>query len=589
MKREAILHIPMSAYAHGVDERRLVFRLRAARGDLTACTLYYGDTGCRVTPMDFYPAPMEVAARDEYFVYFEVILDSPYHRVFYYFELCDGCETILYYGDVFTDHLVDDRSEYFKLPFNHRADIAVTPDWCRDAVVYNIFPDSFATSRRYLSGEAVEKELMGRTVKGKLGGTIRGIRENAGYLEELGINCIYINPIFAAGEYHKYDLLDYYQIDPCFGNNEEFRAMVEELHRRGIRVIIDGVFNHCGWYFFAFDDVVRNGENSRYRDWFYRLSFPVERPEDPEAYPGYECFGYERMMPKLNTANPEVQDYFCDVCRYWLREYDIDGWRLDVASEINDAFWRAFRRAAKEVKPDCLLIGEVWETASHWLDGSQFDSSMNYDFRKHCRRFFAEGSLDARAFDGRVTGMLMRYRRNILPAQLNILDSHDVSRFYSLCGEDKRKYRLAVLFQLCFVGMPSIFYGDELGVSGILESEYRSPMPWSGGDEELCAFFRRAIGLRRDHIALRRGEYRALSAERDSSLYVFGRVHESETVIVAINAGEKEETFAIPEGAELLWQEGLANRESGTGRNAAGREAALEGFGFAVLVKEGAV
>ncbi len=580
MKREAILHIPMSEYAHGIDERRLVFRLRAARGDLSSCTLYYGDTGCRVTPMDFFPAPMEITARDECFDYFEVILDSPYQRVFYYFSLCDGEETVLYYGDVFTDHLVDDRSEYFKLPYNHRADIAVTPDWCRDAVVYNIFPDSFATSRRYLSGQGETKEIWGRTVKGKLGGTIRGIRENADYLEELGINCIYINPIFAAGEYHKYDLIDYYQIDPCFGSNEEFRKMVEELHRRDIRVIIDGVFNHCGWYFFAFDDVVRNGENSRYRDWFYRLQFPVIRPDDPEAYPAYECFGYERMMPKLNTANPEVQAYFCDVCRYWLKEYDIDGWRLDVASEINDGFWRAFRQAAKEIKPDCLLIGEVWETASHWLDGSQFDSSMNYDFRKHCRRFFGEGTLDAFAFDGRVTNMRMRYRRNMLPAQLNILDSHDVSRFLSLCGEEERRYRLAVLFQMCFVGMPSVFYGDELGMSGILEEEYRKPMPWGAGNEELHAFFRQAIRLRREHIALRRGEYRTRSAEKDSRLYLFDRIHEEETVTVALNAGEKKERFRIPPGAKLLWQQGLSLGPEGEG----GQEAALDGFGFAVFL-----
>lgn len=588
MKREAILHIPMSEYAHGVDETHIVFRLRAARGDLRSCTLYYGDTACRVTPILFTPAPMEAVAKDECFDWFEVILDSPYHRVFYYFELWDGREKLLYYGDVFTDHLVDDRSEYFKLPFNHRQDIAVTPDWCRDAVVYNIFPDSFATGRRSISLTASEKCFGGQTVRGKLGGTIRGIEENADYLEELGINCIYINPVFAAGEYHKYDLLDYYHVDPCFGTNEEFGSMVQTLHARGIRVIVDGVFNHCGWYFFAFDDVVRNGEKSRYRDWFYRLSFPVERPEDPEMYPSYECFGYERMMPKLNTANREVQDYFCDVCRYWLETYDIDGWRLDVASEVNDEFWRAFRRTAKEVKPDCILIGEVWETASHWLDGSQFDSSMNYDFRKHCRRFFGEGSMDARAFDGRVTGMRMRYRRNMLPAQLNLLDSHDVSRFLSLCGKDLHRYRLAILFLMCFVGMPSVFYGDEQGIAGVREEEYRSPMPWKDGCPELFAFFKQAIALRRGHVALRRGEYRTVQAEKDSRLYVFRRIHDRETVTVALNAGKGREALGFEPDGQTVWQEGL---ESGQAAKESGRKAEngrymLDGFGFAVFVKE---
>lgn len=572
MKREAILHIPMSEYAHGINEKQIVFRLRAARGDLKTCTLYYGDTACRVTPIDFFPVSMELAARDEYFDYFEVVLDSMYHRVFYYFELNDGAETVLYYGDVFTDHLVDDRSEYFKLPFNHRADIAKVPDWCYDAVVYNIFPDSFATGKEYLSLKPTENTFGGMKVKGKLGGTIRGIRENAGYLAELGINCIYINPVFAAGEYHKYDLLDYYHIDPCFGTNEEFGEMVKELHRLGIRVIVDGVFNHCGWYFFAFDDVVKHGEQSRYKDWFYRLTFPVERPEDPEAYPTYECFGYERMMPKLDTANPEVQEYFCQVCRYWLREYKIDGWRLDVASEINDEFWRAFRRAAKEENPDCILIGEVWETAAHWLDGSQFDSSMNYDFRKYCRRFFGEGNMDAYTFNGRVTKMLMRYRKGILPAQLNLLDSHDVSRFLSLCDGDQRRYRLAILFMMCFVGMPTVFYGDELGITGILEHEYRSPMPWGAGDRELFSFFKKAITLRKKHTALRRGRFLEVQAEKESKLYVFKRTCEAETVTVAINMGENAETLKrIPAGT-VLWQEGLNGDQ-------------IAGYGFCVLAE----
>ena len=328
MKLDAVLHIPMSEYAHGIDENHVVFRLRCAKGDLKRCTLHYGDTACRVTPIIFTSVPMELVLSDQYHDYYQVILDSPYQRLYYYFELDDGRETVLYYGDVFTDHLVDDRSEYFKLPFNHRADIAHVPDWVHDAVVYNIFPDSFASAREEISLAPSHQLYNGVPVKGRLGGTLWGMAENAGYLQELGVNCVYLNPIFAAGEYHKYDLLDYYHVDPCFGGDEAFRAMVDEFHKRDIRVIIDGVFNHCGWHFFAFDDVVRNQEQSRYKDWFYRLEFPVVRPADPETYPSYACFGYERMMPKLDTANPEVRDYFAGVGAYWVREFGIDGWRL---------------------------------------------------------------------------------------------------------------------------------------------------------------------------------------------------------------------------------------------------------------------
>jgi len=516
---------------------------------------------------------MELVLSDQYHDYFQLILDSPYQRLFYYFELDDGRETVLYYGDVFTDRLVDDRSEYFKLPFNHRADIARAPDWVHDAVVYNIFPDSFASAREAITLHPSQQLYGGVPVKGKLGGTLWGVAENAGYLQALGVNCVYLNPIFAAGEYHKYDLLDYYHVDPCFGGDEAFRAMVEECRSRGIRVVIDGVFNHCGWRFFAFDDVVRNQERSPYKDWFYHLEFPVVRPEDPEAYPDYACFGYERMMPKLDTANPQVRDYFAAVGAYWVREFGIDGWRLDVASEVDDGFWRAFRRAVKAENPGALLIGEVWETAGHWLNGDMFDSTMNYDFRKHCRRFFGERSLDAAGFSGRLTQMLTRYRVQLLPAQLNLLDSHDVSRFLSLCGGDVRPYRLAVLFLMCFVGMPTIFYWDELGLQGVLEAEYRAPMPWQGGDRALLEFFRRAIALRRELPPLRRGDFRVLSAQPGSGLLVFSRSFGGQRVTVALNCSPGAAALP-PLAGRTHWAEGL-------------EDGGLAGFGFAVLVDAG--
>ena len=556
MKLDAILHVPMSEYCHGLDENHIVYRMRSAKGDLKRVTLYYGDTACRVTPIIFTPVPMELVASDLLHDYWQAIVDSPYNRVYYYFELDDGTETKLYYGDIFTDHLVDDRSQYFKLPFNHRADIAKVPDWVHDAVVYNIFPDSFATSHKHISLESAQMDYNGKTVKGKLGGTLRGVAENVDYLKGLGINCVYVNPIFAAGEYHKYDLLDYFHVDPVFGGDEAFREMVDTLHANGIRIIIDGVFNHCGWYFFAFDDVVRNQEESKYCDWFYHLEFPVERPETPEIYPSYACFAYERMMPKLDTANPEVRDYFCKVGRYWVEEFGIDGWRLDVASEVDDGFWRAFRKAVKEVNPDALLIGEVWESANHWLQGDMFDSAMNYDFRKHCNLFFAEQSIDAADFAGRITNMLMRYRVQTVPAQLNLLNSHDVSRFLSLCNGDASKYKLAILFMMTFVGMPTVFYGDELGIQGILEEEYRHPMLWDGGNTDLRAFFKKAIAMRHELAPLRRGDFRMVSAEAGNGLIVFTRKLGNQAVTVCINQGK--ESSDLPEiSGSIYWADGL--------------------------------
>lgn len=568
MNLAAVFHRPMSEYCFGLDENHIVYRLRCAKGDLTRVTLSYGDTACRVTPIVFTTVEMEPAAWDELHDYWEVVVESPYNRVYYYFTLygADG-SWIHYYGDEFTQELVDERSEYFKLPFNHRADIARAPDWAQDALVYNIFPDSFASGQRTITGQGITTTYQGQPVSSRLGGTLDGVAANAAYLKALGFNCVYLNPIFAAGEYHKYDTLDYFHVDPCFGGDEAFHRMVDALHSQGIRVIIDGVFNHCGWHFWVFEDVVQNQETSPYCSWFYGLQFPVERPEDPEAYPTYTTYAYERMMPKLDTANPEVRAYLLRVGVYWVQEFKIDGWRLDVASEVDDGFWRAFRQAVKAVNPDVLLIGEVWETARHWLAGDMFDSTMNYDFRKHCLRFFAQGTLDAAGFAARCSDMVMRYRRQLLGVQMNLLDSHDVPRFLTLCGGDLKRYRMAVLFQMTFVGMPTVFYGDELGMTGLKELDYRAPMAWDGSNLVLAEFFRRLAALRTRFPALRRGDFRVLCAQ--GGLLVYQRQLQESTITVALNAGDA--PAALPElpGA-CLWAEGLAGN-------------CLDGWGFSVF------
>lgn len=563
MDKSAILHIPMSQYAYGIDEDTITIRLRTAHGDIRNCNLYYGDRSCRVTPVIFTTVEMERVIECERYDYFEATLEKVYKRLDYYFELNDGTETCLYYGDCFCKEPVDDRSEYFQFPFNHRADIVSPPDWAKDAVVYNIFPDSFATSARYISGQSTVCDYDGIDVHGKLGGTIKGITENVDYLDDLGINTIYINPIFTAGEYHKYDLLDYYHIDPCFGTNEDFRELVHEYHRHDIRVIIDGVFNHCGWKFKAFEDVVRKGKESKYVDWFYGLQFPVIRPDDPEEYPNYDCFGYERMMPKLNMANPETAEYFCNVGRYWVREFDIDGWRLDVADEINDDFWRAFRKAVKAEKADAILIGEVWPTANHWLNGDMFDSTMNYDFRKHCRRFFAEKSIDASEFADRVADMYMRYRKQTVFAQLNVLDTHDVSRFLSVCNGDVSSYKAAVFFQMTFPGMPTIFYGDENGLEGILEADYRRPMDWNGKGE-LYDFFRDIIAVRKKYSPLQDGDFRIVQADKNSEVFIYERYNADMVIRAIINMSD--DTISLKDSdnyGDVIYQNGFENGSLG--------------------------
>lgn len=395
--------------------------------------------------------------------------------------------------------------------------------------------------------------------------------DGLGYIQGLGFNCVYLNPIFMAGEYHKYDLIDYFHIDPCFGTDADFARLVDAAHARDMRVIIDGVFNHCGIYFFAFQDVMKKGKTSQYADWFYGLEFPVVVPENGER-PRYSTFAYEPKMPKLNTSNPAVREYFMEVCRHWIREYHIDGWRLDVANEVDREFWRAFRRAAKAQNPACVLIGEVWESAESWLSGDMFDSTMNYDFRKNARDFFALDAIDAATFHARATQMLMRYPAGIVRGQLNLLDSHDVSRFLSLCGEDVRRLKLAVLFLAVFPGVPSVFYADELGFTGFDEPEYRQAMRWDC-EGPLTDYYRRVMRLRR-YSAITQGDYRVLRAEKGEALYAVARTDGTNTVTVLLNAGERPadaEGFVPPAQAPFLehgWNAGH-----------------LDGYGYVVWVK----
>lgn len=561
MNKSAILHIPLSQYAFASKWNVLTIRLRTQKGDLSACTLYYGDRAYPKTPVKFESITMQVESEDELFDYYEVTFEIPFSRVCYYFKLEKGEEWYYYYADQFTNQLADfevdgsrieGRSEYYQYPFILREEIMDIPKWFKNAVVYNIFPDSFADGKRLLSGKGMEKVLPdGNTCHSRLGGTIEGIIENLDYIQDLGFDCIYLNPIFTAGEYHKYDLLDYYHIDPCFGTDEDFKNLVNEIHSRGMYIIIDGVFNHCSWYFFAFSDVVQKGEDSKYKDWFYELTFPVIRPTSYEKLPAYQCFAYEMKMPKLNTSNTEVQEYFAKVGQYWIRNYKIDGWRLDVANEIDRNFWRTFRKAVKSVNREVVLIGEVWENSETWLRGDAFDSTMNYDFRKHSRDFFAFDLIDASSFAQRMNRMLLRYSHNVSSGQLNLLDSHDVPRFLSLCKGSIQRWKQAFLVLMLFPGVPSLFYGDECGIMGIQENEYRSPMNWGQENSSLTDYVKKVISIRKEYLD-DQSSLKAWKEWEKSNVFAFVREGEKGKILVAVNKGNATERIYVSEMKDIL-------------------------------------
>ncbi len=536
MNKSAILHIPLSQYAFAEDEHTLVIRLRAEKGDIKKCILFYGD---RVDPkqqIQVKALDMELAATDDLFDYFETEIKDRYTRVCYYFLLDDGKEQEYYYERNFCREITSNRTEYFQFPYIRREDIISMPDWAEEIVMYHIFPDSFASEKDGISKKPVKTLFEGEKESvSHLGGTLAGVKENLDYLKDLGVNCIYLNPIFAASSYHKYDTIDYFSIDPCFGTMEDFKELVKECHKNGIHVILDGVFNHCGADFFAFQDVLKKGKASKYYDWFYEMPEPI-RYADP---PSYEAFAYVKEMPKLNTGNKEVEDYFIQVGTYWIKEADIDGWRLDVANEINHDFWRHYRDAIKRVKPDAFMIGEIWEDAGEWLKGDQFDSTMNYRFSYLCKDFFAKRSMVVSEFDQQMQRMIMRYPRMVSLAQMNFLDSHDVARFLTDCDGDKSRFELALFYLIMGVGIPSIFYGDECYIEGAAEPEYRRAMPW--GQKETCyEKLKKWIAIRKEHSAIRNGRYKTVFCDDQNEIYAFVRENAEESILIVMNNSKKD-------------------------------------------------
>ncbi|MEL7646322.1 MAG: glycoside hydrolase family 13 protein, partial [Anaerolineaceae bacterium] len=318
------------------------------------------------------------------------------------------------------------------------------------------------------------------TVDGFKGGDLLGVAEKLDYLEDLGINAIYFNPIFQSASNHRYHTHDYFQVDPLLGGNKAFKELLNEAHKRGIRVVLDGVFNHSSRGFFQFNHILEVGPKSPYLDWFFVHGFPLHAYE---GTPNYDCWWSLPGLPKFNTTNPQVRKFIFNIARYWLEE-GIDGWRLDVPFEIDDDdFWREFREVVKTANPDAYIVGEIPTEGQRWMQGDMFDAVMNYQLTHACLAFFggsrmdtalAEGmmglnapkAMDAVQFTQRTQELLNIYPQEFAYAQLNLLDSHDMPRFLSLVGEDTQRLYLAYLFMMTYPGAPCIYYGDEIGLTG---------------------------------------------------------------------------------------------------------------------------
>ncbi len=442
----------------------------------------------------------------------------------------------------------------------------LTPDWVRDAVFYQIFPDRFARSLAVPKPAGLMPWGSPPTPHGYMGGDLVGVVEQLNYLSDLGVNAIYFTPIFQSASNHRYHTHDYEKVDPMLGGNAALRRLVDESHRRGIRVVLDGVFNHASRGFFPFHDILENGADSAYLDWFTISSFPLNAYH-PEEAPGYAAWWGLPALPKFNIATPAVREFLWGIGRSWV-DFGIDGWRLDVANEIDDDdFWREFRSRVKASNPEAYIVGEVWNESRRWLQGDMWDAVMNYPFTRACVAFFIGESVDlgelrktslhpagppgAEAFAAAIERVQGYYHPNITAVLLNLLDSHDTTRFVTYAGGDRSALRLATMFQMTYSGAPSIYYGDEIGLEGRHDPDNRRAFPTDRSlwDLDLLHEFQRLIALRQARPALRRGSYEVLLARGD--VHVHLRHLGAEAVVVALNVGQGTHRIDVPLSGRL--------------------------------------
>ena len=547
MNLSSILHRSTDQYAYVCTNNEVHIMMQTQKGDCETVHIIYGD------PYDWVKGEwqstkiaMEKTGTDQLYDYWEIVVTPPYRRLRYGFELQNENEYFYFGEGGFSKERPKDIAFYFAIPFVHGSDSFSTPDWVKNTVWYQIFPERFANGNKEndpkgtLSWGSTEP-----TPDNFFGGDLQGVIDHIPYLKELGINGIYFTPIFKAYSNHKYDTIDYFEIDPQFGDKDTLKQLIQVCHEHGIKVMLDAVFNHSGFYFPQFQDVLIHGEASPYKDWFHIREFPLSTKERPN----YDTFAFTPFMPKLNTQNPEVRDFLLKVGRYWVEDFDIDGWRLDVANEVDHGFWREFRRQLKEIKPDLYILGEIWHDAMPWLRGDQFDAVMNYPLTRNIIDFFAKETISHKTFVNNLTTLLHKYPKTVQTTLFNLVGSHDTPRILTECGGDKRKVKQIFAFLLSFIGTPCIYYGDEIGMDGGHDPGCRKCMIWDENeqDRELFQHVQKLIALRKKYPLLANdGVLKFLPVESDAPIIAFIKENKQSKVLAVFNHSEQQELYPFP-------------------------------------------
>jgi glycosidase len=510
MNVAALGHRSDSRYSYSLGGTKARIILRTARGEgFRAVELIWWDSWENLQKGGF-ADQMEIIRRDGVYDYYQKDNDSGHPGYDYVFRLTEKDGKVSYFSESgVTDHY-DFREAFmdgFTFPFPNKDDETPENAKFQGRLFYQIFPDRFASSdlHKPFISQAWDTEKPDNLYFA--GGDFKGMRERLPYLRSLGVGAVYLTPIHPAGTAHRYDVEDYLSVDPKLGTEEDFRGFVKAAHEAGIFVVMDLGFNHSSNKNKLFLDVAAKGRASPYHDWYF---IDGEKPSARKPL-NYLSFAGVPEMPKLNTSNPEVQEYLCRVGERWLRDFGVDGFRLDVAFDVSHAFWRKFRERCLAANPACVLIGEDWLNSESRL-GPEWDSVMNYPFRLALLRFREEGH-DATWLADRLNGLLMRYRDQHARMMLNLLSSHDVPRWITLLDGDRDYFIQSYALTLFYPGWPCLYYGDEIFMDGGQDPYNRKGMRWESPEfgSPDHAILRKLLSLR-GLEALKKGEARIEAA-----------------------------------------------------------------------------
>lgn len=576
MEKTAIFHRPTDNFAYLLDDRTLQLRLKTKKNDVTSVSLIFGDPYIwRNGEWQFSKMPMNLVGNDGLHDYWETEAFAATKRLRYGFQLTSLTEETIYTEKGFFDSIPTDSDYYFCFPYLHENELFQAPHWVKGTIWYQIFPERFGNGNPSINPK--NTKAWGSeppAVNNFFGGDFAGVTAHLDHLTDIGVNGIYFTPVFEASSNHKYDTIDYMEIDPQFGDADALKELITQCHSRGIKVMLDAVFNHSGYYFPPFQDVLKNGESSPYKDWFHIHSFPVLGGEKPN----YEAFGFVDSMPKLNTANPEVKKYLLEVGTYWINEFDIDGWRLDVANEVDQPFWREFRKTVKEAKPDVYILGEIWHDSMPWLRGDQFDAVMNYPFKTNVLNLLAKNSINSKQFAENMSKVYYSYPKTVFDFTFNLVGSHDTARILTECNDNINITKQVFTILLTFMGTPCIYYGDEIGLTGGQDPGCRECMDWDENNHllELKNHIQTLISLRtKEKLLANEGSITFVHPTEANGIFGYKKHNATKTIIVLLNPSSDEQQYALDgeQKYNILYSSGLVIEGSNV-------SISTEGFGI---------